>query len=66
MSRCTETMGGHQCEVDGEHDKAVGDNGGEVDVHFVTLHAPEGHKGPDGQDDSGKPYTSSWYDPSLA
>lgn len=76
MARCTETtlVNGSpmQCEVDGEHEKALGDNGGEVDVHYVTLYAPEGHQGPidpetgERSDDSGKPYTSKWYDPTLA
>lgn len=72
MARCLETMPWHgdtlRCEVDGDHDKAPGDNGGEVDIHFVTLIAPDDHQGnlTDGSPpDGGKPYIHKWYDPTT-
>lgn len=67
MARCTFTWENHgetlTCEVDGEHPQYPGDHGGTVDWHQATLHAPEGYVMPDGQDDSGKPYTVGYCDP---
>lgn len=68
MSRCEFTWVNHgetlRCEVDGDHDQYAGDNGGTVDVHVATL-TDDGSLNPH-LETTGKPYTVTFCDPSLA
>lgn len=57
MSKCAVTTKWHEqtlaCEAEiGQHQRMAGDTGGEVDLHYATLHAADG-----------QPFRVSWADP---